>query len=369
MTTSRRAWGRWGPGGGRRGGKPASRAFTLIEILIAVLILALGVLGLGAIFPAVIREQRLGTEAIQGVLAASTAERILTNYNYARAMQPWVDPGPSAAPPCRVDGRNFWRDWRDGAIALGGLNHQQFENGKWLIPDIDGTTYEVVLGYRGAYVPPAGCAVNPNMTSDVRIPLSQRLYPAGSPVDNPPQYVWDLAVHRLPDFIGTSVAPTNDATRDPLQVVIFVRRIDSRIRLQPGTSLYRALTTGGIVPVGSMSGSDLPSGDGTGEYSVPIKLIAEYRYDGPGGSYPDRNRLYLPGVSAEHWLIARQLGQKLVDNLGGIHTVVSYGEDGGRYVRVDPPVSDSSEPSNGTIIEVVCTPQVPAAVAILRVDP
>ncbi len=58
----------------------ASRAFSLVEILIAILILGLGLLGLGAVFPAVIAQQRGAVEKTQGAaVAASAAATVSTN--------------------------------------------------------------------------------------------------------------------------------------------------------------------------------------------------------------------------------------------------------------------------------------------------
>ncbi len=60
------------------------RAFSLIEILIAVIILGLGLLGLAALFPVVIREQRIGTDNVLGVTVANSARAIVDGPDWSR---------------------------------------------------------------------------------------------------------------------------------------------------------------------------------------------------------------------------------------------------------------------------------------------
>jgi hypothetical protein len=62
-------------------------AFTLVEILISIMILALGVLGLGVLFPVVIREQRMGVDASTGIVVANTAKDYLTTPLWGGALK------------------------------------------------------------------------------------------------------------------------------------------------------------------------------------------------------------------------------------------------------------------------------------------
>jgi len=235
-----------------------------------------------------------------------------------------------------------------------------YQHGQWYIPDVD-TNNRLELDGDGTFV---------------RIPVSERLYPQGSPVAAPPQFVWDIAMNRVDDGIEDTVRNRvggiagNGAWTDAIRVVVFVRRLDIRL-VAP---IYRNLIDGTRRPVGVDATTGFPTNDGTGVYARPIRLDVEYRYNLPG--QPDRNRLYIMGASADEWTIVRQVGQKLVDNLGNIHTVSGWSDTGARYVTLESPVTTGvTDASWGgaagarVVNQVVLTPQIPAAVSVFRINP
>jgi prepilin-type N-terminal cleavage/methylation domain-containing protein len=343
------------------------RAFTLIEILIAVLILALGLLGLGAVFPAVIREQRIGADALNGAQAAAQARAVLLSWDYNGAMNPPPPPPPPPAP--QPPPRDFWRNWRDSA-ATGGLNRVEFEHGEFFVPAID------LPGAQGASPSSTEMGIPGSIYNSFSLPLRERLFPFG-PQAQDPHLVWDIAVHRLSDAV-----PGNPASNDPVQVVLFVRRVDPRLRVPRTQTLYQQFIASGAarrVPVGIVAATGLPTLDGTGTYAPPITIPVRFHST---LVRPDRDRLYfetggLGTLSAAQWAIVSQIGQKLVDNLGTVHSVVGFGEDPmlGHFVKIDPPVpafisenqAAPSAASGGVIQQVVLTPQVPVAVSVFTV--
>ncbi len=61
--------------GSQRGAERAG--FTLVEVLMAVLILGIGLLGLGAVLPAVVKQQQTSTDSILGTIAMNAAQASL----------------------------------------------------------------------------------------------------------------------------------------------------------------------------------------------------------------------------------------------------------------------------------------------------
>src|ERR1043165_528481 len=83
--------------GGPRGGP---RRFSLVEVLIAILILALGLLGLGAIIPVIVTQQRNATDRTLGIVAAKQAESYLksrADFDPSVPTPPTVASGPAIA--------------------------------------------------------------------------------------------------------------------------------------------------------------------------------------------------------------------------------------------------------------------------------
>jgi prepilin-type N-terminal cleavage/methylation domain-containing protein len=306
----------------RRGG------FSLIEVLIAVVVLALGLLGVGAVFPVVIRSQRQSQEIVQGQSSLQSAKaylagrRNLSEAIVAQVKDAFPDPAEHPATP--------WMFWGE-TNGVGGINK---DTGAMILPQVGNEPFAVT------------------------VPQSERLYPAPFTVGLEPRYVWDLALRRK---FGGGV-----------QAALFIRRIDSQIGVPDDTTLSNLLTG---VNLGSYQrrlalGADAngrPTATGTGVYSrVRNVLLSKYDTKNPA-------RVQIAGFvdggdgkdSKEILSFARILGQRLVDNLGTIYTVNRID---GQWLELSPPLSSGAiaefnrDPKS---VEFAMTPQVPAAVELI----
>ena len=306
----------------------ASRGFTLIEVLIAILVLAIGMLGLGAIFPAVIIEQRDAFEVIEGANVASSAQGLISNREF-------ID--------FSLIGEDFNRPITGGPSVPGAEPRYSYE---WVVPQDGNSNY----GWNTP-VPGMSDFVTGDWSFDIhnvttfreitQLPVSARLFP--QPYSGKkPKFVWDLALRRSP-------------TGDRLEAAIFVRRIDPRLRVPKDYSFSDVLTGGNGVP----GGQKLP-------VAIDFQTGRVAADDGgPTIVYAAIQTLQVE-VHPEHldWLIfkngraegidtsvgfAAKIGQKLLDNTGVVRTVVGvptispddsiHSEATGqnRVVLVDPP--------------------------------
>jgi type II secretory pathway pseudopilin PulG len=444
-------------------------SFTLVEILISIIILALGMLGLGVLFPVVIREQRIGSDTTTGIAVANSARAILTSVTWGGALP---NTGTNKHPARSYGGDTYatgwmWRVFRDSHITsnpnsgpvVDGLGagypgssgnqraFQKYAQGEWYTNLINNDPANpkaavgaAAIGFPDTYarggtnpgnIPdtnfyPFAATPNvwPKVTGHVNLSVSQRLYPICDTTVEPkidPKFVWDFAIQRKPNMlIGTP------PDFDDLRAVVFVRRIDTRIRFTgTPTTLVEALpglatqvpapppVPNQRIPVAEdLNGN--PTLDGIGgnptnpspHYSTIKTCEVEffYRPNTPAMNHPDR--LYIPnnfsGIAPTPaqltvlWNQMKQPGQKLVDNLGNVYTVVGSGNEpgvaaqtfdgvaGGDYLRVDPPVpvgemqASPAAPATGAftswpgtgatksraIWQVCFTPQIPVAVSV-----
>ncbi|HVU65078.1 MAG TPA: hypothetical protein VHC70_13940 [Phycisphaerales bacterium] len=440
-------------------------AFTLIEILISILILALGMLGLGVLFPVIIREQRIGTDAVAGVAVANNARDILTSGQWGTALPNRTGSTLHPARDRALGGSDgfatqwLWEVLRDSQVTskytaiptrvrsglgtgyvFNSSTHRDFQDygqGEWYVdlinndPNTTGATGPVpvgttAIGLPDKYPDPSGSGTVPQpnfavpvgasltdakVYGHINLSVAQRLYP----IDpyRPPQFVWDFAIQRKADMVITNAPDADD-----LRAVVFVRRIDTRIRLAPGISnLFAALPEANPpvadqrVPVGEDANGN-PTLDGTNgdsanpgpRYSTIKTCEVEFFYQPSTANLNHPDRLYLPNtlvnprvsISTIKLLFSqmKQPGQKLVDNLGNVYTVVGSGNESGvnakdldgdgsaDYVRVDPPVpvgpsqaspavteAGATYPASGDTVrraiwQVCFTPQVPVAVSV-----
>lgn len=443
--------------------RPAPRpGFSLIEILISILILALGLLGLAALFPVVIREQRSSVDQTNASFLVRRAAEMLNDVRWesgiptaASPKNPFVDnrrlalaylldsqsvvktPAypiqPVAGDPVKGLGEGYEGPQQSPPATR---RFQPFEYGQWYTRTvIDGVNPvgnearqigDAVLGLRtsATITTPSNVSVAPDRTY-MRIPLTERVFPSSGD----PQLVWDFALQRVPLF--SPLAEQNPPTSNSLRAAIFVRRVDPRIRT--GAETLRgaffnsaAATTERRVPLGERAPSagwlsyspTLDGTDGAGgvRYCGVKGVGVEFVYDPGNASLNHRDRLYLATSTTDaRWNptgadlklvyeLLRQPGQKIVDNLGNVYSVVGSGSEPAAaglgqdctgdgvpdYLVIDPPVPTSVTPSMarnnsavpqvtgytpGTpaererraIWQVAFTPQVPVAVEVVEV--
>jgi len=349
--------------------------FSLIEVLIAVLVLAIGMLGLGAVFPAIIAEQRDSFEVVEGNNAAGAAVAMLSNKELIdfSLMSDEFNRASSSA-----DDRYeyLWAVSPDG---------NSF--GSWSTPFPSYNYSTGLWGYEeiSPLIPAADRYVS-------RIPVAARIYPqAYSGKD--PKFVWDTAIRREP-------------SGDRVQAAIFVRRIDARIRVPRDYSLSDVLTGSNGVPNGQL----LP-------VSINFTNGQPVADDGAADKVYAAIQSQFVEVYEEHldWLIftdgrdpmfdtsvgfATKVGQKLVDNTGVVRTVVGLPEVDDndplsnlfttkRVVRVDPPFSPMNAGGGSTgdvspgansqdsqfdderaswVRQVIFTPRTPVAVRVVTLE-
>lgn len=358
------------------------RGFSLVEVLIAVLVLALGLLGLGAVFPVILAEQRDAFDATNGEAAAQFVENMMQagseivdldelftpEFGRVEGNLPGAQPGlingaegtPTSlwivAGPAALDGD-------PGFVgAIPGTRPADFSNGAWS------------SNTRG------------NVASDEVLPVSARLFPqVDSGLD--PRFVWDLVARRSP-------------VSSRVEMAVFVRRIDGRIRVPRRFTLSDVLTNDRGVP--DISGAVLPlaidqssgriiTDDGNNDdavYPVPQSLSA--------GVYQDQLSWLVFEVDPTDEDVdttlgfVRQVGQKLLDNTGVVRTVVGLPQPvngqplanlADRAVVVDPPFKRANAGNGRTVgnsatdsaryswvQQIVFTPQIPVAVRVFSLE-
>ncbi len=297
------------------------RAFTLIEVLIGVLILALGLLGLGAIIPVVVREQRAAADAGLGVTVANSAQKYLTSLEGTdpQATGPrftiwdlwlcnsnwgWTNPGryqneqylwtvktdEGASTNTVVNGAPFWYPPTQGlgpAQALhrvAGLTNMQY-------------TFDVSSG---SMIWTADAPIRQDRASTTqpwplvpvdttrarasfrRISVADRLWPspqvrteetiAEGADPYRPQFVWDFVARRLPPDSTEEIVGVTAPGR--LQVALFVRRLDLNIKLPPAPRPPDTLPAGVEYTLfGVLTQASLPAGQQTldpSSWRVPV---------------------------------------------------------------------------------------------------
>lgn len=351
-----------------------SRAFSLVEVLISIVVLALGLVGLAAVFPVVVQQQRSVSDSIQGASVERSAEGLLRG-NAALSVR---------ANPLDTSSSSIWRElaaeevsstvWSPAGTWDTGLFVNSLANaGRGL--NILSTTGDIFI-----------IASSTELTS---IPTRERLNPAPFTSRTEPRFVWDIAARRV-EIRRLGIRRLDGATRiltvdrarddrgdDSIQIATFVRRIDGNIRTDRRGLSFAFTRPEGEAEARLPLGADAvgrPTLDGRGidgnNYSAIQRINFTIDADADTG---ELNRL-IPDANSELIAYVRQVGQKLVDRSGQIRTVRSIATTAQGVFQaliIDPPMNSgtiANEVADFPTLEALFTPQIPASVGVYTID-
>ncbi|HED53660.1 MAG TPA: type II secretion system protein [Phycisphaerales bacterium] len=403
------------------------KAFTLLEVLISIVVLAIGLVGAVAIFPAVIDLQRRAQDAVVGTSAASSAEAEIVGTLVNSTSLDWTDWTSLPTRASIITREDMFpvfdllrSDRAISTTASGGntlgnpRRHARLDFGwetDWTWPRSNNKDALTVLRSTGDLIIGGGIAGRPiittrNVLPEYTIPLSARLMPDAAS-GAPPRYVYDFIVRRVDAGIGIpSSNPSKPFEKNvpwsrmdelPLQFAVFVRRIDRSIRVPAGKSLRDVLTGGnGIAPkdrrfplavaandmarpIGNARSDGQGSGSATPVYSTPLAagLRPESIRQSVSGSSVwdelDPSTLRIdptrdaPASNESVVDALTQVGQMFIDNTGVVRRVTKIKKrriNGTlREILTIEPPFSSS--SNLEYRQIVFTPQVPVDIRVI----
>ncbi|MFO0832823.1 MAG: prepilin-type N-terminal cleavage/methylation domain-containing protein [Phycisphaerales bacterium] len=374
-----------------------ARAFTLVEVLVGILILGLGLLGLGAIYPAVAIQQRGAGDAVEGQAVADAAEAFFKGNAWLNYQSVPAPDAPTITQGTPVHSRTIG-GWEVALFADGGTRGLDPVGQEWstvepgnnpplISYDITNNFGQMRIGAQTL----TGTEVQYYGAGEMAIDVQERLLPrrdtGATTLFGNARFVWDAVARRIPK---TRVATPGETPmqrirrhlQDAVQVAVFVRRIDPGIRNRSGQQYVPvAQTAEGLAALDGVGSFPLGNASGVPNYSpirrMELTPVAEVFFNStiPPDAMIRYVRLTDGSVSngmtrANVNAAIAQVGQKFVLGDGTVVTVRGVEHPAGvdySVLRINPEVPNASfDPTGQNSMPALFTAQVPVAVRVIN---